>query len=180
METLRSEHSSAPYNPAIANTFFRAGEIEAWGRGIQRIFEACRAASSPEPQLRISGHDLWLEFPFSSEYLKAIATPEVTDPVKGEVTGEVEAPVETPVEAPVGLSETEQKILHGLAKDILGRKDLLNLLGYSQKTGNYKSAIARLSNLNLIEYTIPEKPNSRLQKYRLTEKGRTWLSRKHP
>jgi len=27
----------------------------------------------------------------------------------------------------------------------------------------------------LLEYTIPEKPNSRLQKYRLTAKGRAWL-----
>ena len=27
----------------------------------------------------------------------------------------------------------------------------------------------------LIEMTIPEKPNSRLQKYRLTDKGRQWL-----
>ena len=28
----------------------------------------------------------------------------------------------------------------------------------------------------LIEMTIPEKPNSRLQKYRLTDKGRRWLA----
>ena len=27
-----------------------------------------------------------------------------------------------------------------------------------------------------IEYTIPEKPNSRLQKYRLTEKGRVLVN----
>ena len=28
----------------------------------------------------------------------------------------------------------------------------------------------------LIEYTIPEKPNSRLQKYRLTENGKSRLA----
>lgn len=28
----------------------------------------------------------------------------------------------------------------------------------------------------LIEYTIPGKPNSRLQKYRITQAGRAWLS----
>ena len=27
----------------------------------------------------------------------------------------------------------------------------------------------------LIEMTIPDKPNSRLQKFRLTDKGRQWL-----
>jgi hypothetical protein len=31
----------------------------------------------------------------------------------------------------------------------------------------------------LLEYTIPGKPNSRLQKYRLTEKGRKMAGEKH-
>ena len=42
VETLLSSHRSMPYNPDIANTFFRAGEIEAWGRGIERIITACK------------------------------------------------------------------------------------------------------------------------------------------
>lgn len=36
---LRGPHSSQPFNPDVANTFFRAGEIEAWGRGIERVFK---------------------------------------------------------------------------------------------------------------------------------------------
>jgi ATP-dependent DNA helicase RecG len=73
------------------------------------------------------------------------------------------------------LTETEQRILCALENQTLGSKELLTLLGYRQKTGNYKAAMEKLSALNLIEYTNPGKPNSRLQKYRLTPKGRTLL-----
>lgn len=48
------------------------GEIEAWGSGVQRIFEAFRAAGAPEPLLRYEPNDLWLEFPFSATYLTAL------------------------------------------------------------------------------------------------------------
>ena len=70
LEKLLGDHASHPYNPDIANAFFRAGEIESWGRGIQRIFEACRKNGAPEPLVSLDGHDLWTEFPFSPNYLK--------------------------------------------------------------------------------------------------------------
>lgn len=85
LEKLLGEHSSHPFNPDVANVFFRAGEIEAWGRGIERIFSACRNADSPKPQVRLSGNDLWFEFPFSPVYL---------DRVAGGTKGK--APVKTP------------------------------------------------------------------------------------
>lgn len=62
-------HASHPYNPDVANAFFRAGEIESWGRGIERIFSACRDSESPLPVIRLDGHDLWVEFPYSQDYL---------------------------------------------------------------------------------------------------------------
>ncbi len=36
------------FNPVIANVFFRAGLIEAWGRGIFKIIHASRVSNSPD------------------------------------------------------------------------------------------------------------------------------------
>lgn len=42
VDTLMEPHSSRPYNPDIANVFYRAGYIKHWRRGIQKICDACR------------------------------------------------------------------------------------------------------------------------------------------
>ena len=34
-------HRSEQYNPKIANAFFRAGYVEAWGRGIENMCKLC-------------------------------------------------------------------------------------------------------------------------------------------
>lgn len=72
---LFAQHASCPYNPLVANAFFRAGEIEAWGRGMQRILDACKAAGTPKPKVTYDPSDLWFEFPFAPEYLRLIAAP---------------------------------------------------------------------------------------------------------
>lgn len=70
--TLLGPHESQPYNPDIANTFFRSGEIEAWGRGIERVFEACHRAGTPEPRIRVDARGMWTECVFSQEYLEGV------------------------------------------------------------------------------------------------------------
>jgi ATP-dependent DNA helicase RecG len=64
---LKGKHSSQPFNPAIANVFFRAGEIEAWGRGIERILIACRDAGVAEPGIEYEPTGLWMKFTFPQE-----------------------------------------------------------------------------------------------------------------
>ena len=55
-ERLFESHPSSPYNPLIANTFFRSGDIESWGRGYKRILEAVSAYKLLPPKLEmISG-----------------------------------------------------------------------------------------------------------------------------
>lgn len=76
LKTLLAEHPSIPYNPAIANTFFRGGEIETCGRGIQRIFATCKAEGTPKPVVSYQGNDLWIEFPFAKSYLQTISNNE--------------------------------------------------------------------------------------------------------
>jgi len=67
---------------------------------------------------------------------------------------------------------TDKNILSALSAEPLGRSALLKELGYSQRTGNFKKALDKLLGAGWIELTLPDKPKSRLQKYRLAEKGR--------
>lgn len=84
VKNLLAAHASTPFNPAIANVFFRSGEIETWGRGIERIFAACKAAGIPKPVLDFDGTGLAIEFRYAPEYLKAVAASE--EVAGGEVT----------------------------------------------------------------------------------------------
>ncbi len=49
LEKLTKKHPSRPRNKHIAETFFRAGYIESWGRGIEKILTAFQEAGLPEP-----------------------------------------------------------------------------------------------------------------------------------
>ena len=61
-ETLLSSHASRPYNPDIARVFYRAGYIESWGRGIQKIRDACVKHGAAEPEYLIHGEDIMVKF----------------------------------------------------------------------------------------------------------------------
>ncbi len=52
LERLLSKHPSVPYNPLLANAFFRAGYIEAWGRGIEKMKIECHKINAQEPEIK--------------------------------------------------------------------------------------------------------------------------------
>ena len=49
IEKLAQKHPSKPHNPDIANTLFRAGYIESWGRGTIKIINACKSHKIAPP-----------------------------------------------------------------------------------------------------------------------------------
>ncbi len=51
MNVLMKEHSSRPRNKNIASTFYKAGFIEAWGRGIKKIQESFAKVNLPMPTI---------------------------------------------------------------------------------------------------------------------------------
>ncbi len=61
-ESMFAPHSSHAYNPLIADAFFKAGFIETWGRGIQKIVDACAANGNPPPAFEYDGAMLTIVF----------------------------------------------------------------------------------------------------------------------
>lgn len=62
IDRLTQKHPSVPYNPDIAAAFFRAGYIESWGRGIEKINDACEAAGTPLPVFNTEFSGLMVTF----------------------------------------------------------------------------------------------------------------------
>ncbi|MDP3098600.1 MAG: hypothetical protein Q8M86_11665, partial [Syntrophales bacterium] len=87
-------------------------------------------------------------------------------------TGEqVEGPVEGPVKGPVELTSMEREVLVVSSQGLMSAKEISGKLGLAGKPGYIKRTLANLIGKECLEFTIPKKPGSRLQKYRITGKG---------
>jgi ATP-dependent DNA helicase RecG len=62
VEKLLSTHTSVPYNPLIASAFFSSGQIEAWGRGVEKITNACKSWGKPEPFYEAQSNSIMIGF----------------------------------------------------------------------------------------------------------------------
>ena len=71
-----------------------------------------------------------------------------------------------------------RSVLLLLKKGALGRKTIAEVIRIPNKSGYLNRMLQALLDDGLIERTIPDKPNSRLQMYRLTVKGRRLIAGK--
>jgi ATP-dependent DNA helicase RecG len=75
------------------------------------------------------------------------------------------------------LTDTEASILAFVSSQPRSRPAIAEHLGLKSRSGHLYKAIDHLRNLEFIELTIPDKPQSRNQKMRITDKGTAWLAR---
>lgn len=120
-KTLMGKHRSIPYNPLMANVFFRSGYIESWGRGVQKICEACKRHGSPEPSYEILGDSITIQF---KAHKNSIRTSDVQKDVQKKVRMESTA-----------ISDIEKKVMEmvHLHPDIT-MSGLADQMGVSYKT----------------------------------------------
>ena len=61
-------NKSIPLNPLLADTFYRAGFIEHWGRGIKRICDECKDNNMKVPRFEIMSTDFAIIFKANYKY----------------------------------------------------------------------------------------------------------------
>jgi ATP-dependent DNA helicase RecG len=81
VQDLKKPHLSKPQNRLLADTFYKAGLIESWGRGTLKIIEDCKVAGLKAPEFVASAPFFTLLFHRSIQ--------NVTENVTGNVTGNV-------------------------------------------------------------------------------------------
>ena len=127
--------------------------IDAWGRGIKKILDACKENGLPEPDFEEHCGGMMVTL-----FNPTIGTNSI--PGKNQVTTEV---------------TTEVARLIKVVSGEKNKQELRNLLNLKNDEHFRKAYLVPAIEKGLIEKTIPDKPTSSKQKYRLTEKGRSFL-----
>jgi len=93
--------------------------------------------------------------------------------------GQVGSQVDKISEPSIGITVSEWHILQSLQGEDKSSKELkTESLKDKALSGAFKERLAGLRKKGFIEYTIPDKPKSSKQKYRLTEQGKKILREK--
>ena len=151
-------------NPVIARVFRELHLTEQWGSGVKRIFAEASAQGLPEPRVT--------EIATGVRLSVFLAAPHDARPTAAQ------NPSLAQVSEQVGAQVSEQvaKLLLHCAAQPRSKQEMLVVLGLSNAYLNYKRHIVPLLEQGLIAMTLPDKPQSRLQRYRITTLGQILLA----
>jgi len=157
--------------PIIADVFHRAGLIEKWGCGTNRVIAICKKHDALPPLFE--ERQGFMIVTFRTQLVAggpAGAAKGQAVPVSGQPESQPELQPESRPES------LDRRVLALLQPQDLGKAEISVHLGQKEVSGQLNKVIRVLMGQGLIEYTLPDKPNSRLQKYRLTPEGEKALT----
>jgi len=161
-------------NPGIVSGMRRIIMCEQAGTGLRMMRQEWQGLGHPAPvivndrtrkafEFFVPGLDA--EVDMASNLLKAMFGKEQKETIQ----------VRDQVGTKSGLSQNQMNVICNLMED-KGITDLMLVLRRSSRTKFRDQVLNPLIKAGLIEMTIPDKPRSSLQKYRLTAKGRALLT----
>ncbi|OQB96329.1 MAG: Fic/DOC family protein [Spirochaetes bacterium ADurb.Bin110] len=104
----------------------------------------------------------------------------ILDTITLQVEHQVKHQVKHAVEHQVELSDIQYAVLKSLEYKSLSRKEIFAAIRRNGDSRSFKRIVEPLIATGLVEMTVPDKPNSRLQKYRLTHQGKMALKENMP
>jgi len=155
-------HKSVRRNPIIADLYHRIGFIEKAGTGIQRMREGARELGYQEPGFDTDG------------FFTVTFMPVQTEKDDRHQEGTKKALSGHQVGTKWALSEEKLDLLKNLTKEST-LVELMADMGRTDRSKFRKNVLLPLIQNGLIELTIPDKPRSQHQKYRITPVGKEVL-----
>lgn len=151
-EALLGDHLSVRRNPTIADAFLRAGLIENWGRGTNRVIEMCAAHGIPAPEFREVGEAVQVTFrvPVAGPWLEMAVK-------EGSTARYGEEPPRDPLET---------ALLYELRNGPLSLGELARQLGYRRPTARLRRVLQELLERDRIEPVASGEGASRSPRYR--------------
>jgi predicted HTH transcriptional regulator len=184
-ERLTRPHASIPRNPLLAEPLFLAGYIEQAGTGTLDMIARCRDAGLSAPEFRQDGGS------FIQTLRRPI--PSIAPRAAAQVTTQDKSGQDkllTELAAALGISTAQAtaqataqvaKVLEAANGEIGSTRDELQSAAEIAHREHFRKAYMEpLVAAGWLERTLPDKPTSPNQRYRLTSEGRTWLGRVLP
>jgi predicted HTH transcriptional regulator len=158
-------------NRVIARVFRELDLIEQWGSGFRRILKDAEELGLPQPEII----EIGMRVRFTVYLSESIVVPteshagmEENAPLSGEqVTEQVIEHV----------TEQVRSLVICLEDKSLGRKEAMQRVGISSRPTFVYDYLQPAIQAGLVEMTQPDSPKSPTQKYRLTPKGRNFLTK---
>lgn len=149
------------------------------------MIRRCREAGLPDVEFTIrDGFVTTIQRPKSRLELGAKRRESEAERLESRLESGAERPKSRPKSRPESRPESntpepeslEGRVLILLEAGALRKAELADAVGHRMISGQLKKVFGILLADQMIEWTIPNKPRSRFQKYRITDKGRAHLA----